>query len=185
MKRLAIAVVVLAAVSGVFLACPRTGRVFPGASRSPGAAPTSSPPDPGTAGTEGRPAGPATSDASPAPPRQAPEQGDAALRSRLGLKPAEGPSPVLAQMAEYSAEEHRLLAEVERKANGVPLGLRQIIERKRAGATHHELEQLADRLLTGNLRARAVVLEWLDAEFGVKGAEKPPAQRPIVKPLRK
>ncbi|MGC3999972.1 MAG: hypothetical protein QM767_22040 [Anaeromyxobacter sp.] len=88
-------------------------------------------------------------------------------------------------MTEYTAEEHQLLAEVERKAGTIPPGVREVITRRRAGASQEDLERLARESLKGDLVARAVVLDWLEARSGATeaapAARPPPA--PVVKPL--
>jgi hypothetical protein len=92
---------------------------------------------------------------------------------------------VVAQVIEYTTEEHRLLAEVQRKAKSIPPGVRLIIERRRSGGSYQDLQKLTDDLLKGNILARSAVLDWLDAEFAPKAPDDPPAQRPVVKPLQR
>lgn len=179
MKRLAMVAAVVATLIVALMACPRSAQVRPASPPSPGAAPL--PVRSPAAQPSGGPVEVTAPRAAEGVPPRPPEEGDAALRARLGLE-QRAERPVAAAVMSATPAEHRLYAELERKAGSVPQGARDVVERRRAGATLAELQQLTKERLAGHLVAKATVLQWLAAEFGVE-REPSPQGPPIVKPV--
>jgi pyruvate/2-oxoglutarate dehydrogenase complex dihydrolipoamide acyltransferase (E2) component len=112
-----------------------------------------------------------SSPASPASPERPPDaaaaptpaqQGDAALSRALSLRHPEK-SPLLDELARYSADELGLRARAGRAVRGPPPdAVEQLIRLRRGGAGREQLLALADRDLGTPLGLRVAVLEWID-----------------------